>query len=55
MAQPREAPTGPSRPIQIPSVAQDLLDQAGIGLGMSAGGNGNRPRGNGGGGEYRGY
>ncbi|HMJ92711.1 MAG TPA: hypothetical protein VK472_01290 [Allosphingosinicella sp.] len=55
MSQPREAPTGPSRPIQIPSVAQDLLDQAGIGLGMSAGNNGNRPRGNGGGGGYVGY
>ncbi|HEY5722402.1 MAG TPA: hypothetical protein VIT45_08775 [Allosphingosinicella sp.] len=56
MSQPREAPTGPSRPIQIPSVAQDLLDQAGIGLGMSAQPNGNRPRGNGGGGGgYVGY
>jgi hypothetical protein len=40
MSQPRESPTGPSRPIQIPSVARDLLDQAGIGLGMGVQGNG---------------
>lgn len=36
MSQPRESPQQTSRPIQIPSVARDLLDQAGIGLGMSA-------------------
>jgi hypothetical protein len=51
MAQPRESPAGPSRPIQIPSVAQDLLDQAGLGLGMSAGNGGGRSNGGG----YRAY
>jgi hypothetical protein len=45
MVQPRESPAGPSRPIQIPTVAQDLLDQAGIGLGMSAGNGGIRANG----------
>jgi hypothetical protein len=37
MGQPRESPQGPSRPIQIPSMARELLDQAGISLGMSGG------------------
>ena len=46
MAQPRESPQGPSRPIQIPSIARDLLDQAGIGLGMGLS-NGRSPHTNG--------
>lgn len=35
LGQPRESPQGPSRPVQIPSMARELLEQAGIGLGMS--------------------
>jgi hypothetical protein len=48
MSQPRESPQQTSRPIQIPSVARDLLEGAGLGLGMgmAAGGNG-RANGNG--------
>jgi hypothetical protein len=42
MGQPRESPQGPSRPIQIPSMARELLDQAGISLGMSNGGGSRR-------------
>ncbi|MFS2112313.1 hypothetical protein ACCC88_21695 [Sphingomonas sp. Sphisp140] len=34
MSQPREAPNMTSRPIQIPSIARDLLDSAGLGMGM---------------------
>ncbi|MDZ3832305.1 MAG: hypothetical protein U0S50_10855 [Sphingopyxis sp.] len=34
MAQPRESPQQPSRPIQIPSIARDLLEGTGLGLGM---------------------
>ena len=34
MSQPRESPQQTSRPIQIPSIARDLLEGAGLGLGM---------------------
>jgi hypothetical protein len=37
MSQPRESPQAPSRPIQIPSVARDLLESAGLSTGMSVG------------------
>jgi hypothetical protein len=40
LAQPRESPQQPSRPIQIPSVARDLLEGAGLGFEMGAGLNG---------------
>ena len=36
MSQPKESPQQTSRPIQIPSIARDLLDGTGLGLGMSA-------------------
>jgi hypothetical protein len=58
MAQPRESPQQASRPIQIPSVARDLLEGAGLGLGMGMGANGNgRANGNGNGrrSRYQGY
>lgn len=46
-AQPVEAPVMPSRPIQIPSVARDMLESVGIPAGMSyaagSGGNGKAP------------
>jgi hypothetical protein len=62
MSQPRESPAQTSRPIQIPSVARDLLEGAGLGLGMgmAAGGRG-RSNGhatghsNGRGSRYQGY
>jgi hypothetical protein len=37
MSQPRESPQQTSRPIQIPSIARDLLEGAGLGLGMGLG------------------
>lgn len=37
MSQPRESPQQASRPIQIPSIARDLLEGAGLGLGMGLG------------------
>jgi hypothetical protein len=54
LSQPRESPQQPSRPIQIPSIARDLLDSAGLGLQMSAG-NGGRGTGRGGYGRRSGY
>jgi hypothetical protein len=41
MSQPRESPQQTSRPIQIPSIARDLLEGTGLGLGMGLGLNGN--------------
>jgi hypothetical protein len=43
MSQPRDSPQQTSRPIQIPSIARDLLEGAGLGLGVGMGvrGNGN--------------
>lgn len=37
MSQPKESPQQTSRPIQIPSIARDLLEGTGLGLGMAAG------------------
>jgi hypothetical protein len=37
MSQPRESPQQTSRPIQIPSIARDLLEGTGLGLGMGLG------------------
>jgi len=37
MSQPRDSPQQTSRPIQIPSIARDLLEGTGLGLGMSVG------------------
>jgi hypothetical protein len=37
MSQPRESPQQTSRPIQIPSIARDLLEGTGLGLGMGMG------------------
>lgn len=34
LSQPRESPQQPSRPIQMPSIARDLLEGTGLGLGM---------------------
>jgi hypothetical protein len=34
MSQPRESPQQTSRPIQIPSIARDLLEGAGLGMGL---------------------
>lgn len=34
LSEPRESPQSTSRPIQIPSIARDLLEGAGLGLGM---------------------
>jgi hypothetical protein len=57
MSQPRESPHQTSRPIQIPSVARDLLEGTGLGLGMglsadmSGHANGNGRRGS----RYQGY
>ena len=39
LSQPREAPLMTSRPVQIPAIAREMLDQAGVsvpGLGMAA-------------------
>jgi hypothetical protein len=59
MAQPRESPQGTSRPIQIPSIARDLLEGTGLGLGMSIQPNAPADNGHGNGrafaGAYRGY
>ena len=57
LSQPRESPQQPSRPIQIPSFARDLLAGAGLGMEMSAPGRSGRvarptSRGNG---HYLGY
>lgn len=41
MSQPRESPQQTSRPIQIPSIARDLLEGTGLGLGMGLALNGN--------------
>ncbi|WP_447755406.1 hypothetical protein [Sphingopyxis fribergensis] len=46
MSQPRESPQQPSRPIQIPSIARDLLEGTGLGLGMGVD-PGRRPMANG--------
>ncbi|MFO6448851.1 hypothetical protein ACLBKU_17090 [Erythrobacter sp. NE805] len=40
LAEPRESPQQASRPIQIPSIARDLLEGTGLGLGMGFGGGG---------------
>ena len=37
LSEPRESPQSTSRPIQIPSIARDLLEGAGLGLGMGIG------------------
>lgn len=37
LSEPRESPQQTSRPIQIPSIARDLLEGAGLGLGMGMG------------------
>lgn len=37
LSEPRESPQHSSRPIQIPSIARDLLEGAGLGLGMGFG------------------
>lgn len=34
LSQPRESPQQPSRPIQMPSIARDLLEGTGLGIGM---------------------
>jgi hypothetical protein len=47
LSQPRESPQTTSRPIQIPSIARDLLEGTGLGLGMSFEPNGRRPHANG--------
>jgi hypothetical protein len=39
MSQPREAPVMTSKPVQIPSIARDMLDS--VGMGMSYAGNSN--------------
>lgn len=39
-SQPRESPQQTSRPIQIPSIARDLLEGTGLGIGMGLNGNG---------------
>ena len=41
MSQPRESPQTTSRPIQIPSIARDLLEGTGLGLGMGMSNNNN--------------
>lgn len=46
LSEPRESPQSTSRPIQIPSIARDLLEGAGLGLGMGMG-MAPSPRGNG--------
>jgi hypothetical protein len=38
LSEPRESPQHSSRPIQIPSIARDLLEGTGLGLGMGYGG-----------------
>jgi hypothetical protein len=59
LSQPRESPQQPSRPIQIPSIARDLLEGTGLGFEMGAAmGNGSRPNGRNGrsrAGGYTGY
>lgn len=53
LAQPRESPQQPSRPITIPSMARDLLEGAGLGFEMGAvNGTGRAQNGRG---SYRGY
>lgn len=55
LAQPRESPQAVSRPIQIPSIARDLLEGTGLGLGMGfdpGSARGSRANGHGG---YTGY
>jgi hypothetical protein len=54
MSQPRESPQQPSRPIQIPSIARDLLEGTGLGLGMGVDA-GRRPMPNGHGNGYAHY
>jgi hypothetical protein len=59
LSQPRESPQQPSRPIQIPSIARDLLQGTGLGfeMGTAMGNGGGRPNGraNGRAGAYQGY
>ena len=38
MAQPREAPVTTSRPVQIPSIAREMLDGVGLGMGLNLAG-----------------
>ena len=46
MSQPREAPVMTSKPVQIPSIARDMLESVGMGAGMSyANGSGGAPNG----------
>jgi hypothetical protein len=47
LAQPRESPQQPGRPIQIPSIARDLLEGTGLGFEMGANGARGAARGNG--------
>jgi hypothetical protein len=46
MSQPRESPAQPSRPIQIPTVARELLEGTGLGLGVGMGMGANGSNGN---------
>lgn len=55
MAQPRESPQQTSRPIQIPSIARDLLEGAGLSVGMGAGYGHPRANGHNGHAGYGGY
>lgn len=40
MSQPREAPVMTSKPVQIPSIARDMLDSVGMGMSYNGGSNG---------------
>lgn len=40
MSQPREAPVMTSKPVQIPSIARDMLDSVGMGMSYAGGANG---------------
>jgi hypothetical protein len=55
LSQPRESPQQTSRPIQIPSIARDLLEGAGLGLGMGLDHRSSRSNGRNGHAGYGGY
>jgi hypothetical protein len=55
LSQPRESPQQTSRPIQIPSIARDLLEGAGLSLGMGMDRQSARPNGYDGHGGYGRY
>ena len=58
LSQPRESPQQPSRPVQIPSFARDLLEGTGLGFQMGTGvhaGHKGNGRGNGRAGAYQGF